>query len=166
MKTTMGIIGIMGSGEDATEQDMQMACALGSELARRNYIVLCGGRNSGVMKSVIQGVANEGGISVGILPGINKDDAAPGLTIPVVTGMGNARNIINILSSDVVIAIGNTAGTLSEIALTVKNGKYLIVLNQSKESEAFLRSLKYPKLVFAYTANEVMNQLNEWLQSY
>ncbi|MFC0876262.1 hypothetical protein ACE01N_06690 [Saccharicrinis sp. FJH2] len=164
MRTAMGIIGIMGSGEDASVKDKQIAFELGSQLARKNFIVLCGGRNSGVMKSVIDGVASEQGISVGILPGSDKSEAAQNITIPIITGMGNARNNINILSSDVIIAIGNTPGTLSEMALTIKNKKPLIALNQSIESIALLKSMNYNKLVIVETLSDVMIQLNEWLQ--
>ena len=164
MKNARGIIGIMGSGSNASEKDKRIAFELGAELAKRNFIVLCGGRNTGVMKSAIDGVASENGISVGILPGNNKAGSAQNLSIPIITGMGSARNNINILSSDVVLAIGNTAGTLSEIALAIKNNKPLILLNQSDESRAFLNSMHYAKLEFAETVGDVINQLKELFQ--
>ncbi|HMB99371.1 MAG TPA: hypothetical protein VKM36_12850, partial [Balneolaceae bacterium] len=39
------------------------------------------------------------------------------------TGFGSARNIINILSSDIVIVCGTGLGTISEASLALKSSK-------------------------------------------
>ena len=40
--------------------------------------------------------------------------------IPIATGLGQGRNLINVLSSHVIIACGNGTGTASEIAFALK----------------------------------------------
>jgi Predicted Rossmann fold nucleotide-binding protein len=62
--------------------------------------------------------------------------------VGIVTGMDNARNNINILSSDVVIACGyGGSGTASEIALALKSGKPVILLNERRECIDFFRAI-------------------------
>ena len=121
------IIGVMGGSQVAGEVET-LARELGRAVALEGWIVLSGGRDAGVMAAVSAGAAAAGGTVVGILPDRDLTDASPHLTIPIRTGLGDARNVINILSSDVVVALPGAAGTLSEIALAVKNGKPLLLL--------------------------------------
>ena len=69
-----------------------------------------------------------GGTSIGILPSENRDDGNPYLDIVIVTGIGQARNVIVILNSDIVVAIDGGYGTLNEIALALKYGKIVLGL--------------------------------------
>ena len=121
------IIGVMGGSQVAGEVE-SLARDLGRAVALEGWIVLSGGRDAGVMAAVSAGAAEAGGTVVGILPDRDLTDASPHLTIPIRTGLGDARNVINILSSDVVVALPGSVGTLSEIALAVKNGKPLLLL--------------------------------------
>lgn len=122
------IIGVMGGGE-APKEISSLARALGHALAAEGWVVLSGGRNAGVMAAVSEGAATAGGLVVGILPDRDLDRASPHLTIPIRTGLGeDGRNIINILSSDVVVALPGGPGTLSELALALKNHKPLLLL--------------------------------------
>ena len=121
------IIGVMG-GSRVTQEIADLAHELGQALARESWIVLSGGRNTGVMAAVSEGAAGAGGLVVGILPDRNLDCASPHLTIPIRTGLGDGRNVLNVLSSDVVVALPGGAGTLSEIALALKNRKPLMLL--------------------------------------
>jgi uncharacterized protein (TIGR00725 family) len=121
------IIGVMG-GSDVTQDVAAMACDLGKALAEKGWIVLNGGRNTGVMDAVSRGAAQAGGLVVGILPDRHLDRASPYLTIPIRTGLGEGRNIVNILSSDIVVALPGSTGTLSEISHAQKNGKPLLLL--------------------------------------
>ena len=121
------IIGVMG-GSQVPEEVETLARELGRAMALEGWVVLSGGRNAGVMAAVSAGAAEAGGTVVGILPDRDLAAASPHLTIPIRTGLGDARNVINILSSDVVVALPGCAGTLSEIALAVKNGKPLFLL--------------------------------------
>jgi uncharacterized protein (TIGR00725 family) len=119
-------IGVMGPG-DATKAELDAAREVGRLIAGRGGIVVCGGLG-GVMEAVSRGAAEAGGVVVGILPGFSADDANPFVTIPIVTGMSHARNIINVWTSDAVIAVGGAFGTLSEIALALKIGRPVVAL--------------------------------------
>ena len=55
--------------------------------------------------------------------------------------MGEARNNINVLSSDVVFACGMGAGTASEVALAVKGRRHVILLNVSDQAARFFVEL-------------------------
>jgi uncharacterized protein (TIGR00725 family) len=121
------IIGVMGGGSVSPDAS-DFAYRLGVALAREGWIVLNGGRNEGIMDAVSHGARDSGGLVVGILPDSNLERASSYLTIPIRTGLGDGRNVINILSSDVVVALPGGAGTISEIALSLKNHKPLFLL--------------------------------------
>jgi uncharacterized protein (TIGR00725 family) len=122
------IIGVMGGGI-AAAQDTEAARRLGALIAGQGWILLNGGRNAGIMEASAKGAAGNGGITVGILPDDHLQRASEFIQIPILTGMGNARNCINVLSSSVVVACPGGAGTLSEIALALKNEKPVVLMN-------------------------------------
>jgi len=134
------IIGVMGPAAP-TDEVRELAKELGRGLALAGFVVLSGGRASGVMEAVSKGAKSEGGLVVGILPDEDTRDVSEFVDIPIVTGMGNARNNINVLSSDVVVACGMGAGTASEIALAIKAGKRVILLAVGEENEYFFSRL-------------------------
>jgi len=111
-------IGVMGPGSCPPEL-YALAREVGYLIAKRGAILICGGRG-GAMEAAARGAKEGGGITVGILPGESAADANPYIDIPVVTGMGNARNAINVLTSQAIIAIHGSYGTLSEMALALK----------------------------------------------
>lgn len=119
-------IGVIGNSR-CDEETYLKAKKVGSLIAQKNAGLICGGRG-GVMQAAAEGAAEEGGITVGILPGMNKEDANPFIKIPIATGIGQARNLIVVLNSDVVIAVGGEFGTLSEIALALKHGISVVSL--------------------------------------
>ena len=121
------VVGVMGGSAVPLEVE-DTAFALGQAIAQRGWILLNGGRNCGVMAASSRGARQAGGMTIGILPDRDASAAAPDLDVAVVTGMGDARNLINVLSSDVVIAMPGGAGTASEVALALKNGKRVILL--------------------------------------
>ncbi len=98
-----------------------LAEEVGRELARRGATVVCGGLG-GVMEAACRGAKSAGGRTVGILPGTSAHDANPFVDVPIVTGLGQARNAIVVRSGRAVIAIGGEYGTLSEIAFALKFG--------------------------------------------
>jgi uncharacterized protein (TIGR00725 family) len=65
----------------------------------------------------------------GILPGDSRQTANQYVQIPIVTGLGEARNVIVVKSVQAVIAIGGSYGTLSEISHALRNGVPVIGLN-------------------------------------
>ena len=141
------IIGIMGPGPGATAKDLDHAYTLGRIVAEEGWILLTGGMNIGVMDAASRGAGEAGGLVVGILPTGDRSRASKAVDVPIVTDMGSSRNNINVLSSDVVIACGMGPGTASEIALALKAGRKVILLNDMEESRAFFRKLS-SKLVF------------------
>jgi uncharacterized protein (TIGR00725 family) len=136
------IIGVMGRGENATVNDLQNAYILGQLIATQGWILLTGGRNVGVMDAVNKGAKSADGLTIGILPGDNNQDGiSSSVDIAIFTDMGNARNNVNILTSDVVIACGMGAGTASEIALALKAKKQVILLTDDEEGKLFFKKL-------------------------
>jgi uncharacterized protein (TIGR00725 family) len=101
---------------------------LGELLAAAGFVVVCGGMG-GVMSAVSRGVARAGGVSIGILPALDRRDADPHLTYSICTGVGHARNLGVAASGDVVIALGGSWGTLSEIGLARCAGRPVILLD-------------------------------------
>lgn len=121
------VIGVMGGGS-ASEEAMAAAYRLGALIAREGWILLNGGRNAGIMDASAQGARDHGGVTLGILPDEGLERCSAYIDIPVVTGMGSARNCINVLTSRIVVACPGGAGTLSEIALALKYGRPVILL--------------------------------------
>jgi uncharacterized protein (TIGR00725 family) len=135
---------VIGSGENARREDEVTAFALGKKIAENKWVLLSGGRSSGVMEAVNRGAkdADRNALTIGILPDSDKKRLSDCVDVGIVTGMGSARNNINILSSDVVIACGHGgSGTASEIALALKSEKQVILLNERPESGRFFATI-------------------------
>lgn len=146
----------MGPGKTATSQDTRLAFELGQRIGKENWILLSGGMNEGVMEAVNRGAHEAGGLTLGVLPGIDEKNASPCLDISVKTGMGSGRNNINILSSDLVIVIGMSAGTASEASLAVKNAKHLVFLSPEHETKAFFEKMGLERVHFSSTPAETV----------
>jgi len=117
----------MGGAQFVNPEDEQYAYQIGAMIAREGWVLLNGGRASGIMEASAKGAKDNGGITIGILPVDDPVWASQYIDIPIVTGMGIARNVINILSSDLIIALPGRAGTISEIALALNYGKEVIL---------------------------------------
>jgi len=114
------IVAVIGAGR-CSEEVARVAESVGRELARRGVALVCGGLG-GVMEAACRGAKSEGGLTIGILPGSSRREANPYVDIPVVTGLGGARNVIVVRTSQAVIAVDGEYGTLSEIAYALKLG--------------------------------------------
>jgi uncharacterized protein (TIGR00725 family) len=154
------IIGVMGPGEEATDDDIKNAYLLGKFIAGQEWILLSGGRNKGVMHSASRGASENGGLTLGILPGEDYTALSEYIDIPVLTGMGNARNNINVLTSNVIVAIGTGPGTISEISLAVKSGKDVVLLNSSNEARELFRNVGNEKVYIADNVEEAVEILH------
>jgi len=119
-------VAVIGASQ-ATEWELATAETLGRLLAEQGCVLVCGGLG-GVMNAAARGCHAAGGVSIGILPGDDRDDASRSLTVAIATGFGEARNAIVARSADAVIAVGGEFGTLSEIALALKMGRPVIGL--------------------------------------
>ena len=146
-----------GAGEGAE------VCALAREWGKRvaghGWVLLNGGRDAGVMRASAAGAHEAGGTVIGILPDADTSRAAPDLDYAIVTGMGDARNLINVLSSDVVIACPGGAGTLSEVALALKNNKRVILLGWNT-GNAFADFRQSGLLTMVHTAAEAIEEVS------
>lgn len=120
---------MIGGGDYVLPENYELAYRLGGLIAKEGWVLLNGGRPAGIMEASAKGAKESGGLTVGVLPGSGRGGASVYIDIPIVTGMGSGRNNINVLSSDVVISLPGKAGTISEIALALKNGKKVILLN-------------------------------------
>lgn len=120
------IIAVIGGGNPPTHA-LELAEEVGKELASRGVIVVCGGR-TGVMEAVCRGAKDAGGTTIGILPDSDPSGANTYIDIPIMTGMGYARNVIVVKTGRAVIAIDGAYGTLSEIGHALGDGTPVIGL--------------------------------------
>jgi len=146
----------MGPGPGASKRDLEHAHALGRMVAENGWVLLTGGMKSGVMDAASRGASEACGLVVGVLPTGDSSHASDAVDIPIVTDMGSARNNINVLSSDVVIACGMGPGTASEIALAIKGRKKIVLLNEMEESKAFFVELGKAKVHIAVDAEDTV----------
>jgi uncharacterized protein (TIGR00725 family) len=128
-KCTM-YISIIG-GARCSEKTSTMAFETGRLIAEQGWILVCGGMG-GVMEAACKGAQSGNGVTIGILPGGNRDKANPYLTYAIPTGLGEARNSIVVKSSDALIAFEGSYGTLSEIAFANISGKPVVSLHSWK----------------------------------
>jgi len=121
------IIAVIGDSSCSVEES-ELAETVGEQLAERGATVICGGLG-GVMEAVCRGAKSKGGLTIGVLPGEDSSMANQYIDIPIVTGVGYARNMAVVKSAQAAIAIGGNYGTLSEIAYALKRGIPVIGLN-------------------------------------
>ncbi|HEY9615353.1 MAG TPA: TIGR00725 family protein [Microcoleaceae cyanobacterium] len=161
----MQIIGVMGPGEQATASDQQVAYELGYQIAQAGWVLLTGGRNTGVMDAASRGAKAAGGLTIGVLPTNDRRNLSAAVDLAIITDLGNARNNINVLSSEVVIACGMGVGTTSEIALAIKASKPVILLNTSLEFQQFFRQLSHQSVFVAETVTAAIAIVGQQLNS-
>ncbi|HET6497713.1 MAG TPA: TIGR00725 family protein [Coriobacteriia bacterium] len=121
------VIGVMGGGV-ADEATRALARRTGELVAAQGWALLTGGRPAGVMDAASAGAKRAGGLVLAVLPGEEPDEATSHADVVICTGMGDARNVVNVLSSHVVLALPGGAGTLSEIALAVNACRPVVVV--------------------------------------
>ena len=114
----MRYVAVVGPS-DATDMEIVTAEAVGRGLADNGAALVCGGLG-GVMAAACRGAVENGGITIGILPGADRTAANEWVTVAIPTGLGELRNGLIVRAADVVIAVGGAYGTLSEIALALK----------------------------------------------
>ncbi len=113
---------------------------VGRLLAERGAVLLCGGLG-GVMEAAARGAKERGGLTVGLLPGVDADEANPHIDVPIATGMGEMRNALIVRAAHSVIAIGGGWGTLSEIALAQRINTPVVGLH-----DAFASTVDLPRV--------------------
>jgi uncharacterized protein (TIGR00725 family) len=121
---TRRYVAVVGSG-DAPGEEVEVAEAVGRGVAERGAVLVCGGLG-GVMEGACRGAKAAGGTTVGILPGSNRGTANEFVDVAIPTGLGEARNALVVRTADVLIAVGGSWGTLSEIALALRTGTRVV----------------------------------------
>ena len=117
----------MIGGHICTKKVEELAIELGKNIGKMGFILLCGGLG-GVMEHVSNGAKLAGGLTVGVIPGVDKRQANSHIDVPIATGLGYARNTIIATAGDVIIALPGETGTLSEIAFALNLQKPVIDL--------------------------------------
>ncbi len=116
------IVAVIG-GRRCNSKVEQTALEVGRIVAKVGAILVCGGL-SGVMQAACKGASTcKNSLTIGILPGDDKEVGNPFVDITIPTGMGLARNILVVKTADIVIAIDGEYGTLSEIAIALQSNK-------------------------------------------
>jgi uncharacterized protein (TIGR00725 family) len=151
--TRKPVIGVMGPAK-AGIKELADAKILGELIARQGWVVLTGGRASGVMDAASEGAKSvPGSLTIGVLPD-GKVRVSRYVDIAIVTDLGQARNNVNVMSSDIIVACGlGGTGTVSEVALALKAKKTVILLGANKAGVGLFKSLA-PHLVYAAASPE------------
>ena len=119
-------VGVIGPRE-ALPAQLAAAEEVGHGLAKMGFVVMCGGRH-GVMEAVCRGASSVGGTTIGILPDADPSFANPYVSIIIATGIGEARNALIARAAFCLVAIGDSFGTLSEVAFGRQVGKLVLGL--------------------------------------
>jgi hypothetical protein len=154
-KPTIGVIG----GSRASQDILEIAYEIGKLLAQNDITLVCGGLG-GVMEAVCKGAKEYNGFTIGILPGSDPEDANPYIDLPVVTGLGEARNMLVVLNSDLLIAIDGKYGTLSEMAFALLYGKPVIAI---RAWELYREGEKDENIIYVDTPQQAVEKAMEIL---
>ena len=147
------IVSVIG-GRRCTPEVEQIAHNLGKKLAKVADILASGGLG-GTMGAVCSGFKAGGGVTLGILPSYDKNDANKFVDIAIPTGMGLARNVLVVKAADVVVALPGEAGTLSEIAYCLQFGIPVISL----------RSWDIPGVIKVKTVREAVKKVKNIIKT-
>jgi uncharacterized protein (TIGR00725 family) len=101
------------------------------------------------MEAACKGAMDANGLTIGILPSEDTQEANDYVKIPIATGIGIARNIIIVNTAQALISINGGYGTLSEMAFAVQLGKPLFSLHPWME---------LPDAIVVKTAEEAVNK--------
>lgn len=155
------VIGVMGGGV-VGDEIVARAYELGRLIAENGWVLLNGGRDAGVMRASAAGAKAAGGFVVGVLPDEDTHRAAPDLDVAIVTGLGDARNAVNVLSSRVVVVMPGGAGTISEVALALKSHRPVIAVGFHL-GEAFAQYYAKRRLVDVTTPEDAIAEIRRFL---
>ena len=147
------IVAVIGTRQPSPEES-KLAEDVGRDLAKNGVALICGGLG-GVMAAACRGARAEGGLTIGVIPGDDRKSANSYVQIPIVTGIGYARNVIIVKSAQAIIAVGGGYGTLTEIGYALDAKKPVIGLGTWK----FSRNNQMDKsIIRAHTAKEAVSK--------
>lgn len=119
MSSRRRLVAVCGESDPRTSL-AELAFELGRGIAERDAVLICGGL-TGVMEHAARGARAAGGLTIGLLPGDDPAAANQSVDVAIATGLGDARNAILARTADGVVGLGGGLGTLSEIALALRN---------------------------------------------
>lgn len=172
-----------GSSFGTEEIYKEQATLLGKTLAKENIELVYGGANVGLMGAVADGVLNEGGKAIGVLPNFlrSKEIAHLGLTeLILVESMHERKTKMNDLS-DGVIALPGGFGTLEElfemltwaqlglhkkpIAILNINGFYdaLIQLTETMVEKGLLKEVNQQMLLVSDNIDDLLDKMKNYV---
>ncbi len=112
----------------------------------------------------MKGAHEANGLTIGILPTDDALNSSEDADIRIITGMGSGRNVINVLSSHILVVIGMAAGTASEVALAIKANKKVILLHQDEITIRFFKNLGTYKVMIANTVEETIQAIKDYVR--
>lgn len=124
---TGGYVAVVGPSGSPPTSVQEAAREVGRLLGEAGCVVVTGG-GSGVMSAASEGAASAGAVVVGLLPGSDRSEANPHVTVAIATGLGEVRNALVVRAVDAVVAVGGSWGTLSEVALACRTGVPVVSL--------------------------------------
>jgi uncharacterized protein (TIGR00725 family) len=153
------VLGVIGPGEDATPRDVADAFEVAALAARDGWVVLTGGRDVGVMDAASRGARSAVGLAIGVLPDADARSASRALDVAIVTGFGETRDQVVVLSSDAIVVCGMSPGTAAETSIAIKSRKPLVMLRPEANVRAFFQRLGGDAVRVAATPEEAMKVL-------
>jgi uncharacterized protein (TIGR00725 family) len=153
------VLGVIGPGEEATPRDVADAFEVAALAARSGWVVLTGGRDVGVMDAASRGARSAEGIAIGVLPDADGRSASRALDVAIVTGFGEMRDQVVVMSSDAIVVCGMSAGTAAETSIAIKSRKPLVLLRPDADVQAFFQRLAGEGVRVAMTPQEAVEML-------
>jgi uncharacterized protein (TIGR00725 family) len=153
------VLGVIGPGEQAAPRDVADAFEVASLAARAGWVVLTGGRDIGVMDAASRGARSEQGIAIGVLPESDARGASRALDVAIVTGLGEMRDHVVVMSSDAVVVCGMSPGTAAETSLAIRARKPVVLVRPEKDVQAFFERLGDVRV--AATPEEAMEMVSQ-----
>jgi uncharacterized protein (TIGR00725 family) len=138
-------VSVIGTDGELPEKVRVIAEEVGRKIALAGCVLICGGKG-GVMEAACKGAKVAGGITVGILPVMDKSAANKYLDVVITTSYGYARNTLVVSAGDIIIAVGGSIGTLSEIALALNYEKQVYVIRESGGVAVEIKKIKDEKV--------------------
>ena len=139
MRRRKPTIGVMGSAQETLAEADRAQLAVVAERLGRAIVdqgcVLITGETTGLPEFVAQVVRKHGGFTIGISPAHSFAEHQERYGLPqesdvvIYTGFGfKGRNVVSIRSSDIVVIIRGSIGTLNEFTIAYDEGKIIGIL--------------------------------------
>lgn len=152
------LIGVVGPGRGATDEDLLHAEEVGRLLAAAGHRIVNGGLD-GVMAASARGARSADGLVIGLLPGDDPSEGNQHLSVALPTGLGELRNALIVRSADAMICVGGSWGTLSEVALAVRTGVPIVAIGGWELPEAGVASATTPREAVGWALRSVGERL-------